>query len=217
MTSIYHKNILMISGVTCAETLAFYQPDHKILLISESSLIKTVTNLLALTQTLTQFDIEEKDANSLTIKHPNITVIHDVLKKINVEENQVHCLKHVVKYEYLCLCTGAKPKLIPQAENNPFVIGIRDTDSVDNFIKKLSNSRKVLIIGNGGIASEIVYKLKNVDIDWVIKDNHISATFVDPGASEFFKPSLEKGGREENLNTCPSKRMRLVAFIYLFL
>jgi len=30
-------------------------------------------------------------------------------------------------YEKLCLCAGAKPKLI--CEGNPYVIGIRDTDS----------------------------------------------------------------------------------------
>lgn len=30
-------------------------------------------------------------------------------------------------YEKLCLCAGAKPKLI--FEGNPYVLGIRDTDS----------------------------------------------------------------------------------------
>lgn len=30
-------------------------------------------------------------------------------------------------YEKLCLCAGAKPKLI--TEGNPFILGIRDTDS----------------------------------------------------------------------------------------
>lgn len=30
-------------------------------------------------------------------------------------------------YKKLCLCTGAKPKLI--CEGNPYVLGIRDTDS----------------------------------------------------------------------------------------
>lgn len=196
-------------GVTCTETLAFLQPEQNIILISESSLIKSVTNLLAITQTLTQFDIEEKEANILSTKYPNVTVIHDTLAQIDVESN---CLKTsqngIVTYKFLCLCTGASPKLIPQGENNPFVLGIRDTDSVDTFLLKLRNSRKIAIVGNGGIASELVYKIQNISVDWIIKDRHITATFVDPGAAEFFKPSLDKGS--EKYKPGPSKRMRYI-------
>ena len=29
------------------------------------------------------------------------------------------------------------------------------------------------LIGNGGIATELVHELQNIDIDWIIKDNSI--------------------------------------------
>ncbi|KRT79338.1 FAD dependent oxidoreductase [Oryctes borbonicus] len=196
-----------IAGVTCAETLAFYQPDKKIILVSESSLIKTVTNLLALTQTITTFNVEEAPINTLSSKYENISVIHGKLRKISDEDKTILINSDIkITYEYLCICIGALPKLIPQAKDNPYILGIRDTDSVEQFISKLSSSKRVMIVGNGGIASELVYKIQNTDIDWVIKDNHISATFVDPGAGEFFQSSLHKNfnASEPILN----KRMR---------
>ena len=52
-------------------------------------------------------------------------------------------------------------------------MGIRDTETVFNFQEKLKNSRKVLIIGNGGIATELVYEIENCDIVWAIKDERL--------------------------------------------
>lgn len=196
-----------IAGVSCAETLAFLEPDESIILISESSLIKTVTNLQAITRTLTKFDVEEKDAHTLTESHSNIIVIQDNLSEIDSCKNVVKTkLNKVVSYKYLCICTGAQPNIIPQAVNNDYVLGIRDTDSVELFVEKLSNSKKIVIVGNGGIASEIVYKIRNTEVHWVIKDNHITATFVDPGAAEFFQHSLQHSN--EATGPLPSKRMR---------
>ncbi|XP_022900987.1 pyridine nucleotide-disulfide oxidoreductase domain-containing protein 1 [Onthophagus taurus] len=199
-----------IAGVSCAETLAYYEPNESIILISESSLIKTVTNLLAITQSITSFNIEETTTNSLTNKYQNVNVLNGSLLEINDVENFIIISKNIkINYKYLCLCYGAKPKLIPQAKNNPFVVGIRDTDSVDVFAEKLAKSKKVVIVGNGGIASELVYKIQNTEIEWVIKDNHITATFVDPGASEFFQPSLKKDQKQPDLlEPIPNKRMR---------
>ncbi|KAF2881139.1 hypothetical protein ILUMI_25050 [Ignelater luminosus] len=196
-----------IAGVSCAETLAFLEPDQNIILISESSLIKTVTNLQAVTRTLTKFDVEEKDARCLTESHSNISAIHDSLLQICSSDNVITTKSgKTIKYKYLCICTGAQPNIIPQAVDNDYVLGIRDTDSVDLFVQKLSKSRKVVIVGNGGIASEIVYKIRNTEVHWVIKDNHITATFVDPGAAEFFQHSLRHSTNSDE--PTPSKRMR---------
>ena len=53
--------------------------------------------------------------------------------------------------------------------SNPFILGIRDTESVQNFQEKLSGSRRIAVVGNGGIATEMVHELKGVDIVWAIK------------------------------------------------
>lgn len=196
-----------IAGVTCASTLGFLQPNECVILISESALIKTATNVRAVTKTLVSFDVEERASNSLSEIYSNITVIHDSLIELDDELSIIKTASGVkIKYKYLCLCMGARPKLISQAADNPYVFGIRDTDSVENFIKKLSNSRKIAIIGNGGIASELVYKIKNVEVFWIIKDKHITATFVDPGASEFLQ-SFVVTTKDEAVYT-PIKRIR---------
>lgn len=196
-----------VAGVTCATTLGFLQPEESVILVSESALIKTATNVRAVTKTLVSFDVEEKTSNSLSELYPNVRVIHDSLVEVDDESFAIKTASGTtIKYKYLCLCMGARPKLIPQAADNPFVCGIRDTDSVESFIKKLSNSTKIAIVGNGGIASELVYKIKNVEIFWIVKDKHITATFVDPGASEFLQSSVNT--TKDDKVYVPVKRMR---------
>lgn len=40
--------------------------------------------------------------------------------------------------------------------DNLFVIGIRDTESVRDFQSRLQNCRRMVVVGNGGIATELV-------------------------------------------------------------
>ena len=60
-----------------------------------------------------------------------------------------------IHYKKLCLCLGGKPKLIKFKDEN--IIGIRDLDSVAILQQKLKNARRVVVVGNGGIALELVY------------------------------------------------------------
>ncbi len=79
-------------------------------------------------------------------------------------------------------------------------MGIRDTETVFNFQEKLKNSRKVLIIGNGGIATELVYEIENCDIIWAIKDEHITHMYFDPHSAKFFEKSIKTSKREREAN-----------------
>lgn len=200
-----------IAGVSCAEGLSFLDPEKRIILITASPLVKTVTNIIPLGKTLMHFDIEEKSAMTLGNKHKMLQVVQDTVIKIDTTRNLIETRNgKIINFKMLCLCTGAKPKLI--VENNDFVVGIRDTESVIQFSHKLKNARKVIIVGNGGIATEIVHEVKGVEMIWVIKDKHISATFVDPGAAEFFMSKISKSDASENFNkeNTPTKRMRYI-------
>ncbi|XP_033227232.1 pyridine nucleotide-disulfide oxidoreductase domain-containing protein 1 [Belonocnema kinseyi] len=184
-----------ISGVTCAESISFLAPEEKVILITASSLIKTITNVVPLGKVLFQFDVEERDTSSLSRENSSVTVLQDTVSEVNPKERLVKTEGgRIIKYQKLCLCTGARPKIIAE---NPYVIGIRDTESVTNFLEKIKGARRVLVVGNGGIATEIVYKIRGIDVIWVIKDKHISATFVDPGAAEFFREKLQKKSTSE--------------------
>lgn len=177
-----------IAGTSCIEELCFHCPNEQIILITDSDDIKTTTNVKQIARTLSNFDVERKDVSTLP---ENVQVVIDRLDTIHSDEKIVMTThkRHRIKYEFLCLCTGAKPKLIDQVngDNRKYILGLRDTESVIEFEKRIQNSRKIVIVGNGGIASDLVYQLKNVEIEWVIKDKYVSQTFLDAGAATFFK------------------------------
>ncbi|XP_017882198.1 pyridine nucleotide-disulfide oxidoreductase domain-containing protein 1 [Ceratina calcarata] len=196
-----------IAGVSCAESIAFLAPKEKIILVTASPLVKAVTNIVSLGKTLIQFDVEEKETQSLTETYDSLKIINDFVIKVNVSDKKLETRNgRIISYQMLCLCNGARPKLIE--EHNEFILGIRDTESVIQFSEKIKNSRRIVIVGNGGIATEIVYEVDGLEIVWVIKDKHISATFVDPGAAEFFMDKVHKSETLPNVNLNLTKRMR---------
>ncbi|XP_002739796.1 pyridine nucleotide-disulfide oxidoreductase domain-containing protein 1-like, partial [Saccoglossus kowalevskii] len=144
-----------IAGVTCAETLSILCPEERILLITSSNLIKAVTNLQKITKTLEVFDVKEKPHSVLENRFPNIKVIHGSIVNINPELKEVSLSDNsTIGYSSLCVCTGGTPKLINK--ENTYVLGIRDTESVKVFQEKLQNASRIAVVGNGGIATELV-------------------------------------------------------------
>lgn len=198
-----------IAGVSCAETLSFYCPDERITLITESSLIKSVVNLIPLAKGLVKFDVQEEDASQFHNKSVHI-IVDKVLEVRSKEKWVLTSGGQQISYEFLCIATGSRPKLIMDnnpGEDNCHILGIRDTETVAEFERRVKTAERIVLVGNGGIASEIVFELKNLEIHWVIKDDHISSTFLDPGASEFLRTNIynETGGDDKPETV---KRMR---------
>ncbi|KAH8409899.1 hypothetical protein KR009_000590 [Drosophila setifemur] len=195
-----------IAGVSCAETLAICRPNASILLITESSVVKRVTNLVPIARYLHKFDVREQNVSEM---EATLDMLVDQMEHINSSEHWIRTRKGlVVKYRYLCLCTGGAPKLFNSDRVESRIIGIRDTDSVLELQRKLLTAKDVMILGNGGIASELAYELKNINVHWVVKDGHTSATFVDPGAAEFFQLSRREQQSEVSPPKTAIKRMR---------
>ena len=71
------------------------------------------------------------------------------------------------------------------------VIGIRDIDSVETLQLKLRGAKHIALLGNGGIANELVCEIENCKVTWIIKDSYINSTFLDPGASQFLMSHLD--------------------------
>lgn len=181
-----------IAGVTCAEHLCYLAPNVRTTLVTSSPLVKNVSNLVPLGKVLFKFDVDEIGIEQIKQKHPSLNILYDKLIKVISREKRVITENGLtINYEYLCLCMGATPKIIPQALNIDRVLGIRDTGSVKKYMNFLKSAKRLLIIGNGGIASELIYATKGIETFWIVKDNHISSTFVDPGAAEFFRTSNE--------------------------
>lgn len=70
------------------------------------------------------------------------------------------------------------------------------------------NATRIVIVGNGGIATELVSELEEVEIVWVIKDSSITSTFVDPGAAEFFLQSRKLKVSDPDSKPQASKRLK---------
>jgi hypothetical protein len=101
-------------------------------------------------------------------------------------------------YEYakLCICTGSSPKLI--AVDNEYVLGIRDTETVCHFQRRLADARQIVIVGNGGIATELVHEIQDCKVIWAVKDSCISHVYFDAHAAQFF---ADRVNRAKELNT----------------
>lgn len=187
-----------IAGVTCVESLAILHPEETLVMITASSLVKNVSNVSFFAKTIVKFDVQETEASTLQQIHPNLHIVYDSLKLLNSSLKKVETEGGIiVNYKMICICTGGVPKLISESNNCNRILGIRDTESVQEFQKKLKNGRKMIIVGNGGIASEIVYATRGIEKVWVIRDDYISATFIDPGAAEFFTNSLKENSENQ--------------------
>ncbi|KAJ8392309.1 hypothetical protein AAFF_G00076730 [Aldrovandia affinis] len=193
-----------IAGVTCTEQLASQFPSDEIVLLTAAPLIKAVTNFKQVSKTLEDFDVEEQPSSILEEKYPNVKVIQSAVRQLQAKEHKLQMENgEEVHYEKLCLCSGGRPKLFIQ--DNPHVLGIRDIDSAKEFQKRLSEARRIVVIGNGGIALELVYEVEGCEVIWAVKDKAIGNTFFDAGAAQFLIPTLDTDKPERD---APYKRTR---------
>jgi pyridine nucleotide-disulfide oxidoreductase domain-containing protein 1 len=66
-----------IAGVSCVETLSTLTQEG-VLLVSGSDVVRAVTNVEQLTQSLVNFDVKEKSAQELEAGNPGLRVITGV-------------------------------------------------------------------------------------------------------------------------------------------
>lgn len=92
-------------------------------------------------------------------------------------------------FDRCLVATGAAPKLVSA---HPNVVGIRDTESVEELARRLASARRVLVVGNGGIALEVVHEVVGCELVWAVKDGYVGNTFFDSTASGFVLPQLQQ-------------------------
>nr|XP_021407730.1 pyridine nucleotide-disulfide oxidoreductase domain-containing protein 1 isoform X2 [Lonchura striata domestica] len=75
--------------------------------------------------------------------------------------------------------------------------GVKQLKSDEHaFQKNLAHAERIVVVGNGGIALELVYEIQGCEVIWAIKDKAIGNTFFDAGAAEFLLPKLTAEGQE---------------------
>ncbi|PIO74069.1 hypothetical protein TELCIR_03928 [Teladorsagia circumcincta] len=88
------------------------------------------------------------------------------------------------------------------------VLTIRDTESAEQLQRRLHGAKRVAVVGNGGIATEIVFEIKGVHVTWIIRDDSISSVFFNPAIADFFQKRVESGRQEGAKNAGVLKRPR---------
>ncbi|KAM3174751.1 hypothetical protein ACTXT7_009903 [Hymenolepis weldensis] len=203
-----------IAGVVCAETLcdligppAYDLPGTdpsipsvsskwRVCLISSSGTLKTAVNVQRVTRLLESFDIAERSTSEWSSAYPDslLRVIVDKVIRLDCEERLVYLAgrpTNPLKYGRICLATGGVPRAI--VPHHPLVLTLRDTESVAQFRTRLAGARRVVLVGNGGIATEVAYEIEGCQVIWAVKHETISVPFLDPAAAQFLlRCGLEK-------------------------
>lgn len=197
-----------IAGTSCADRICniINNKNEKILVISATSMVKLATNIKPVTKFLREFDVEDKMTDTLTNKFENLTIVHKYVSDLDSANHKLICSDgSMYTYGKLCIATGGKPKLI---SNNPHVIGIRDTETVMSFQKRLADARQIVLVGNGGIATELCYEIDKCKIVWAVKDDHISNVYFDSYAAKFFEKNVHAQKTDNNDEKPPNKRYK---------
>ncbi|CAF3450868.1 unnamed protein product [Rotaria sp. Silwood1] len=161
--------------------------------------ISGVTCVESVSKFLEEFDIEEKPFHYLAERFSNLIIQNKVVERLETEKQIIICSDNTqIHYDQLCICTGARPKLL--SNTNPYVCAIRDTETVESFQKKLASAKQIVIVGNGGIATELVYEVEHCSVIWAIKDEHISTAFFDEAAARFFLDRIEMVKEKQKMN-----------------
>ncbi len=174
-----------IAGVSCAQELSRLNEHDLILLVSAGDLLKEAISAERVTNNLEEVDIIERDFEEFNINFPNIKIVKGNCNRVDKVQQMLYLQDgSVFKYMKIILCTGASAKSL--ITSHPNVLTIRDVDSVGKLSDHLqSTNGRGVVVGNGGIAMEIVHEVSSCDITWIVKDEYIGNTFFDATASDF--------------------------------
>jgi NAD(P)H-nitrite reductase large subunit len=183
-----------IAGCTVAHDVVRLDSDEcsSVTLVSASPVLKLARAGARLSKRLVQLRVEERPTEEADVAETlGARVRLERCAAVGVDPRR-KCVRladgRELRYDRLALCTGARPNLV--LEGDPRVLGIRDTESVEELSRRLAGARRVLVVGNGGIALELVFCLRGVEVVWAIRDAHIGSAFFDDLAAAFVLPLL---------------------------
>lgn len=181
-----------VAGVCCAEEFCRLSPDARVTLVSISSESTEVAESTKLTEHLDEITLKLRSLYSLPkrIHSKNFHVIRGAASSLDTSRKVLQLSDgRILPYDQLCICSGARPKVVSCHER---IIALRDHDSVQDLRQRLSTARRIMVMGNGGIALEVVHALRGVDTVWAIRNSHIGDAFFDVDAAAFLMKELQK-------------------------
>lgn len=215
-----------VAGTSFARTLAESWSDRRddetstssddggaktILLLDQNACAKTVSAVERVTRRVESLRVRETPLKELGGRARAVArgvVGCDANRRVLTLEGGIE-----VGYDTLCVATGAVPRCpLPEASDGSVdVFEVRDVESVDALARRLESAlartKRIALVGNGGIALELVDALcgRGIAMDgieacelvWVVKHDGVGDAFFDVDAADFFTRVLEtraKGG-----------------------
>ncbi|CAG2107785.1 unnamed protein product [Medioppia subpectinata] len=205
-----------IGGVECCQQLAQQLPQRAIVLISSSDMIK-VSTVRRIGQTMDELNVSEESHHYLCHKYDNIAIICDQVMSLSASAHSLSLKSgQTVRYDKLCVCLGAKPKMIEMQDSvkdrnrlSDYILVIRDTQTVHELHNRLKSCQRVVIVGNGGIATELVHQIVNCQLIWCMKDESMGAPYFDAMAAQFLSNRLNAEPQDCTADDCPNISKRL--------
>ena len=178
-----------IAGVSCAKELVRLQEaegegvQSLVTVITAGGVLRDAFSVVKHTKLLEEIKVFEKRADQFSLSNPSIAVLNAEVTDIDTRAKRILLSDGgYVEYDKLCICSGSAPRALT---SHPNVLTLRDTESVAVLTRQLANARHVVVVGNGGIAMELVHALRFCDVSWVVRDSYVGAAFLDKAASAF--------------------------------
>jgi hypothetical protein len=206
-----------VAGTSCAEELCrllrsendIVEIDkYKVILIVATLSVQRITNRMHSFGENNETLLESFDVTDLALDEleqligPPLHCIHGVCTRIDALQkratiyNPITNISSVISYDNICVCTGSSPstsEISSSLGSHPLIVSIRDSESVDKLASKLISARRVVLVGNGGIALGLAHEAPRASpqcqLIWAIRGNSLGTNFFDSSASLFLLES----------------------------
>lgn len=144
-----------VAGVTCAQELGrLCTKDDLVVVLSSERLVKRALVVDSISENLEDIQLAVGKGEEIFAGLENVTYLHCAVRELDPEKKMlVMDSGESMIYDELCICTGASPKSVLESD---CVTTLRDTDSITSLCKTLEHCTSLMVVGNGGIALDIV-------------------------------------------------------------
>lgn len=150
--------------MSCAAAAAALDPAASVTLVSAEPTVKAVRDFIKITPVIDDFGVADEPAEEWAARH-RVTSIVGAAAHVDPEARLLHMHGGLdpLPFDSLCICTGAQPALpvkgVAAAERHPRLLALRDADSVRRLSEALRGARRIVLVGNGGIALGVAHEV----------------------------------------------------------
>lgn len=145
-----------VAGVTCAQELCrLCSTEDTVVLISSQKLVKRAVVVDSISETVEDVELVVERGDEIFAGLENVKYVVGAVQGLDPERKMLLLdTGESLGYDEICICTGASPRNVLGSD---CVTTLRDTDSVVALCKELEHCSTLMVVGNGGIALDVVY------------------------------------------------------------